>query len=70
MEVVKIKEYFMVAAPFLKLKNKCDAVIPSVIITANKAGYNLMLSKKFPFNNSMKERCIPQPGQSMPDTCL
>lgn len=70
MEVVNINENFMMAAPFLKLKYKCETVIPSVIITGNKAGYNLKLDMKSPFNISMKERCIPQPGQSIPDTCL
>ncbi len=69
-EVVKINEYLINIAPFLKLRNKWVAVKQSVNKTGNKAGYNLKLAIKFPFNNSMKERCIPQPGQSMPDICL
>jgi len=29
-----------------------------------------MLEKKFPLSNSINARCIPHPGQSMPNSCL
>ena len=68
--MVKINEYLINIAPFLKLRNKWEAVKHNVKITGIKAGYNFRLAIKFPFNNSIKERCMPQPGQSMPDICL
>ncbi len=68
--MVKMKEYLMKTAPFLNLKYKCAAVKPSVNRTGSKAGYILILAIKLPCNNSIKDRCMPQPGQSMPDICL
>ena len=35
-------------------------------IVGNKAGYNKILSKILPLSNSINERCIPQPKQSIP----
>lgn len=69
-QVVIINEYLIIVAPFLNLKIKCDKVKHKTNSTGNKAGYSCMLIKKFPFSNSMKERCIPHPGQLIPTTCL
>ena len=68
--VVIKKEYFTYAAPFLNLKYTCTAVNTSVNITGNKAGYKRMLPLKSPFSNSINERCMPQPGQSIPISAL
>ena len=70
MAIVIINEYLMTAAPFLNLKIKWATVKSKVKIVGKSAGYNWKLSTKFPLNNSIKDRCIPQPGQSIPDIAL
>ena len=68
--MVSINEYLIMAAPFLNLKIIWHAVKNNVNITGSKAGYNSKLPIKSPFNKAMKERCIPQPGQSIPEYFL
>lgn len=66
----KTKEYLIPVAPFLKLNIKCAHVKPRVNNTGSKAGYILKLAIKSPLSNSIKDRCMPQPGQSIPNNCL
>ncbi len=70
MLTVVMKEYLMMAAPFVNFKIKCDTVNNNVKIVGKSAGYKCRLSNRFAFNSSMKERCIPQPGQSNPVNAL
>lgn len=65
-----IKEYFTTIAPYLNLRYKCKQVKLNVKIMGISAGYKYKLSERFPFNNSITARCIPQPGQSIPVIAL
>jgi len=44
---------------------KCIPKLQASKIRGNKAGYNRMLSKKFPFRSAIKADCKPQPGHSI-----
>jgi len=61
-----MNKYFRYVPPFLNLKIRCTNKKPIIIIVGIKAGYKMILSQRFPFNNSINDLCMPHPGHSMP----
>ena len=61
-----IKKYFSTFCNTKELIFRFITKSTSSIINGINGGYNFMLSKKLPLSNSIIERCIPQPGHSIP----
>ena len=55
---------------YLNLKKKLIAIIRKRSIKVKIAGYKKKAFFKLPLVTCIKARCIPQPGQSMPNSCL
>ncbi len=65
-----IKKYFRTFCNTKELTFRFIIKSTSNIIIGINGGYNFMLSKKLPLSNSIIERCIPQPGHSIPKKCF
>jgi hypothetical protein len=57
--------YFKKMAPFLIFKLTCNIRNAKSKIMGINAGYKKKLPDTSPFNNKIKLRCTPQPGQSI-----
>ncbi len=63
---VNIKSIFIISAPQLNLNFKCANKKVNVASNGKRAGYNLMLSAKLPFSNSITALWKPHPRHSKP----
>ena len=65
-----IKKYFSTFCNTKEFIFKFITNSTNNIIIGINGGYSFMLSKKLPLSNSIIERCIPQPGHSIPKKCF
>jgi len=70
MTAFMMKVNFNTCSPYLNLNFKNNIRYSIINIRGRRGGYEIKLSFRLPFSNSMMAVCVPQPGHSIPNRLL